>query len=119
MTQASTTYEQAYAAWQRDPEAWWAETAEGITWDKRWDKVFDPSRGPYGQWFAGGTLNTCYNCLDRHVAAGRGDAAGADLGQPDDRADRALHLRRTAAAAAREVRRRAGAARAWGAATGW
>jgi propionyl-CoA synthetase len=73
MTQASTTYEQAYAAWQRDPEAWWGEIADGVTWEKRWDKVFDASLGPYGQWFAGGTLNTCYNCLDRHVAAGRGD----------------------------------------------
>ena len=51
---------------------WWGAIAEGITWDKRWDKVFDPSLGPYGQWFAGGTLNTCYNCIDRHVAAGRG-----------------------------------------------
>jgi propionyl-CoA synthetase len=75
MTQATTTYDQAYAAWQRDPDAWWAEIAEGITWDKRWDKVFDPSLGPYGQWFAGGTLNTCYNCIDRHVAAGRGAQA--------------------------------------------
>jgi propionyl-CoA synthetase len=73
MTQAATTYEQAYAAWQRDPEGWWGEIAGGVAWDKRWDKVFDPSLGPYGQWFAGGTLNTCYNCIDRHVAAGRGD----------------------------------------------
>jgi propionyl-CoA synthetase len=72
MTQATTTYDQAYAAWQRDPTAWWSEVAEGVTWDERWDKVFDPSLGPYGQWFAGGTLNTCYNCIDRHVAAGRG-----------------------------------------------
>jgi propionyl-CoA synthetase len=72
MTQATTTYDQAYAAWQRDPEGWWGAIAEGITWDKRWDKVFDRSLGPYGQWFAGGTLNTCYNCIDRHVATGRG-----------------------------------------------
>src|ERR1700733_8167242 len=72
MTQATTTYEQAYAAWQRDSDGWWADIADGITWEKRWDKVFDPSLGPYGQWFAGGTLNTCYNCIDRHVVAGRG-----------------------------------------------
>ena len=65
-------YAAAYAAWQRDPAAWWSEVAEGVTWDERWDKVFDPSLGPYGQWFAGGTLNTCYNCINRHVAAGRG-----------------------------------------------
>ena len=74
MTQA-TTYEQAYAAWQRDPEAWWAAAAEGIAWDTRWDRVFDPALGPYGQWFAGGRLNTCHNCIDRHVSAGRGEQA--------------------------------------------
>ena len=56
MTQTSTTtYDQAYAAWQRDPEGWWAAIAEGITWDRRWDQVFDRSLGPYGQWFAGGS----------------------------------------------------------------
>ena len=74
MTQA-TSYEQAYAAWQRDPEAWWAAAAEGIAWDTRWDRVFDPALGPYGQWFAGGRLNTCHNCIDRHVSAGRGEQA--------------------------------------------
>ncbi|HUB44114.1 MAG TPA: AMP-binding protein [Acetobacteraceae bacterium] len=74
MTQAMT-YDDAYAAWQRDSDGWWAEKAEGITWEKRWDRVFDPSLGPYGQWFAGGRLNTCYNCIDRHVSAGRGEQA--------------------------------------------
>ncbi|MBZ0148658.1 MAG: propionyl-CoA synthetase, partial [Pseudorhodoplanes sp.] len=34
-------------------------------------KVFDPSQGIYGRWFAGGVCNTCYNALDRHVAGGR------------------------------------------------
>jgi propionyl-CoA synthetase len=67
-----TTYQQAYADWQRDPQSWWAGVAEGISWDKRWDTVFDPALGAYGQWFAGGRLNTCYNAIDRHVEAGRG-----------------------------------------------
>ena len=69
---AAVSYDEAYADWQRDPQAWWANIAEGITWTKRWDRVFDPSLGAYGQWFAGGMLNTCYNCVDRHVEAGRG-----------------------------------------------
>ena len=68
----TSTYPEAYGAWQRDPQGWWAAVAEGITWDKRWDRAFDPALGAYGQWFAGGELNTCYNCLDRHVEAGRG-----------------------------------------------
>jgi propionyl-CoA synthetase len=71
----ATPYDAAYAAWRRDPHAWWAEVADGIAWDKRWDRVFDPSMGAFGQWFAGATLNTCYNALDRHVEAGRGDRA--------------------------------------------
>jgi propionyl-CoA synthetase len=68
----SESYDQAYADWRRDPQAWWANIAEGITWTKRWDRVFDPSPGAYGEWFAGAMLNTCYNCLDRHVEASRG-----------------------------------------------
>ena len=71
MTQAGM-YDAAYAAWQRNPEAWWAEKADGITWEKRWDRVFDGAVTPYGRWFVGGSLNTCYNAIDRHVAAGRG-----------------------------------------------
>jgi propionyl-CoA synthetase len=66
-------YAEAYAAWHSDPEGWWAGIAEGITWERRWDRVFDASSGPYGRWFPGATLNTCFNCIDRHVLAGRGD----------------------------------------------
>jgi propionyl-CoA synthetase len=65
-------YTAAYAAWLADPEAWWARAAEGIDWARRWDRVFDPALGPFGRWFPGGELNTAHNCLDRHVAAGRG-----------------------------------------------
>jgi propionyl-CoA synthetase len=72
MTDAPS-YADAYGDWMRDPAAYWAAEAQGITWLKTWDNVFDPALGAFGQWFAGGMLNTCYNCLDRHVAAGRGD----------------------------------------------
>ncbi len=68
-------YSETYAACRRDPAGWWAEAAEAIEWAARWDRVFDPDGGPYGRWFAGGALNTCHNCLDRHVAAGRGAQA--------------------------------------------
>jgi propionyl-CoA synthetase len=70
---ATKDYAAEYAAWQADPHAWWAAAAEGIDWDRRWDRVFDPASGNFGQWFAGGRLNTCFNALDRHVAAGRGE----------------------------------------------
>ena len=72
MGEQNSRYGEVYRAWQRDPEAWWAEAASGISWRKGWDRVFDPAIGPYGAWFPGATLNTSENCLDRHVAAGRG-----------------------------------------------
>ena len=68
-------YDAEYATWQRDPEAYWAAAAEGLHWDRRWDRVFDPDLGAFGQWFAGGELNLSTNCLDRHVDAGRGAQA--------------------------------------------
>jgi propionyl-CoA synthetase len=65
-------YDAEYAAWRADPEGWWARAAEGISWERRWDTVFDPAGGVYGRWFAGAALNTCFNAVDRHVDAGRG-----------------------------------------------
>jgi len=65
-------YEEVYARSITDREGFWAEAAEGIDWDKTWDKVIDASNAPFYHWFAGGRLNTCYNALDRHVAGGRG-----------------------------------------------
>jgi len=61
-------YEEANA----DPEAFWAKQAESLSWYKKWDKVlqWDP---PFAQWFLGGELNVAYNCIDRHVEAGKGD----------------------------------------------
>ncbi len=63
------------AIWRRsleDPEGFWAEAAEALHWDRRWDRVLDSSRPPFYRWFTGGMLNTCWNAVDRHVVAGRG-----------------------------------------------
>jgi acetyl-CoA synthetase len=57
----------------RDPQAWWARQAEALDWFERWDTVLDDSNPPFYKWFLGGKLNASYNCLDRHVEAGRGD----------------------------------------------
>ncbi|MGA7704431.1 MAG: acetate--CoA ligase [Solirubrobacteraceae bacterium] len=62
-------YEQAAA----DPQAWWAKQAEELAWFKPWDQVLDDSNPPFYKWFVGGTINASYNCLDRHVEAGRGE----------------------------------------------
>ncbi|MCL2769786.1 MAG: acetate--CoA ligase [Solirubrobacterales bacterium] len=61
-------YEEA----ERDPEAWWAKQAGELHWFRRWDRVLDDSNPPFYRWFTGGQLNVSYNCLDRHVEAGRG-----------------------------------------------
>ena len=65
-------YRQTYAAWRKDPEGFWAQAAQSVSWYKPWDKVLDDSRPPFTRWFAGGELNTCYNAVDRHVESGRG-----------------------------------------------
>ncbi|MBY5612485.1 propionyl-CoA synthetase [Rhizobium leguminosarum] len=65
-------YHQAYAAWKRDPEAFWREAASDIDWFKPAERIFTPNEGVYGRWFSDAETNTCHNCLDRHVAAGRG-----------------------------------------------
>ena len=69
----STGYSETYRRSLERPEEFWAEAAEAIDWDRRWDRVLDASRPPFYRWFAGARLNTCWNALDRHVAVGRGD----------------------------------------------
>jgi acetyl-CoA synthetase len=62
-------YERAAA----DPLAWWVEQAEQLDWFRRWSRVLEDENPPFYKWFTGGTLNASYNCLDRHVIAGRGE----------------------------------------------
>ena len=72
MDALASRYHDVYAHWQRNPEAFWAEAAAAIDWYDKPTKIFDSEAGIYGRWFTGATCNTCYNALDRHVAAGRG-----------------------------------------------
>jgi len=69
----SDGYERAYRASLADPEAFWAAAAAGIDWENAWTQVLDDRDAPIYRWFVGGELNTCFNAIDRHVAAGRGD----------------------------------------------
>lgn len=43
------SYAEARGDWMRDPSAYWAAEAQGITWTRPWDKVFDPAQGAFGQ----------------------------------------------------------------------
>jgi propionyl-CoA synthetase len=69
----SGRYHEVHARSLRDPEGFWGEAAREIDWIEPAKKIFDPGQGLYGRWFAGAVVNTCYNALDRHVLAGRGD----------------------------------------------
>ncbi len=60
-------------AWKTDPHGFWADAASAIDWFKRPERIFEPAGGTYGHWFPDGVTNTCHNCLDRHVEAGRGE----------------------------------------------
>src|SRR3954464_2778254 len=66
-------YEETFRRSLDNPEGFWAEAAEAIQWEKRWDKVLDRSRAPFYRWFVGGRLNLAWNALDRHVDGGRGE----------------------------------------------
>jgi len=75
-------YDDVYRRSIDDPQGFWGEVAEGITWTGKWDKVLDDANKPFYRWFAGGRLNTCYNALDRHVEAGMGDTTALIYDSP-------------------------------------
>ena len=82
-------YRSIYERSLEDPGKFWAEAAAALHWDRPWDRVLDDTHAPFYRWFKGGRLNTCYNAVDRHVAAGRGSAAGDHPRQPRHRQPRA------------------------------
>jgi acetyl-CoA synthetase len=81
-------YQELYARSIKDPNGFWAEQAKRLDWIKPFSKVKNTSYDPHNvsiKWFEDGTLNACYNCVDRHLAK-RGDQA-AILWEGDDPKD--------------------------------
>jgi acetyl-CoA synthetase len=79
-------YKQIYQRSITDPEGFWAEMAEQLDWYKKWDKVLVKDfKEAKHEWFVGGKLNACYNCLDRHLATWRKNKAAliweGDIGE--------------------------------------
>ncbi len=73
-----------YEKARQDPEAFWAGLAEELDWFQKWERVleWDP---PFAKWFVGGKLNVSYNCIDRHLTAGRRNKAAIIWeGEPGD-----------------------------------
>ncbi|MDQ6839368.1 MAG: acetate--CoA ligase, partial [Actinomycetota bacterium] len=77
----ATVYDDADADWQ----GFWArQAADLIEWDREWDTVCE-WEAPFAKWFVGGKLNVSVNCVDRHVAAGRGERVAYYFeGEPGD-----------------------------------
>jgi acetyl-CoA synthetase len=102
-------YEQA----AKDRLAFWDDQARRLDWATPWTQTLDWSDAPFARWFVGGSLNVAYNCVDRHVEAGRGDRIAIHFeGEPGD--TRTI----TYAGLQREVSRAANALLALGVAKG-
>ncbi|MGF1654325.1 MAG: acetate--CoA ligase [Actinomycetales bacterium] len=80
----------ATADWYADAAAdrlafWDRQARELIAWEQPWTETLDWSDKPFARWFVGGRLNASVNCVDRHVAAGRGDRVAIHFeGEPGD-----------------------------------
>ena len=66
-------YKKIYDNWQKDPKTFWKEQSENIDWEKNPVKVLDDDNKPFYKWYSDGSLNTCFNAIDRHVINGRGE----------------------------------------------
>ncbi|MEO0390627.1 MAG: AMP-binding protein [Pseudomonadota bacterium] len=66
-------YAAEYQAWQADPEGWWLNAAKAIDWDVAPTQALYDRGDHIYEWFAEAQVNTCWNAVDRHVAAGHGD----------------------------------------------
>ena len=69
------TYAAVYAGWQADPEGFWMQAAGHIDWTRAPTHALNATRAPFYEWYTDATVNTCFNAVDRHVLAGRGDQA--------------------------------------------
>src|SRR3954454_15599191 len=84
------SYTEAFARSVTDPSGFWGEQARLVDWITAPRQVLDDSRPPFYRWFPDATLNTCYNALDRHVIAGRGDQPALIYDSPVSGSSRTL-----------------------------
>src|SRR5215218_8928116 len=70
--------------YELDFEELWAKEAERVTWFQPWTTLLE-REPPYAKWYVGGKLNVCFNCVDRHVEAGKGGKVAYYWeGEPED-----------------------------------
>ena len=83
LTEHANLTADAYDAAAKDREGFWAEQAQRLTWAEPFTQVLDWTDPPFAKWYVGGRLNAAYNCVDRHVEAGRGDKVAIHfVGEP-------------------------------------
>ncbi|MCY4334066.1 MAG: propionyl-CoA synthetase [Litoreibacter sp.] len=75
-------YAEVYKSWQEDPERFWMAQADAIDWDTAPSKALFDDNAPLYEWFKDARVNTCWNAVDRHVEAGRGDQAAIIYDSP-------------------------------------
>ena len=66
-------YAEIYDGWKADPEGFWLKAAGGIDWVKPPTRALNADNAPLYEWFTDAEVNACWNAVDRHVLAGRGD----------------------------------------------
>ena len=86
-------YEEIYRRSVEDPEAYWGEQADRLTWEQPYETVKNVSYDPHDvhiSWYEGGKLNAAYNCVDRHLEE-RGDQT-AFIFVPDEPDEETRHI---------------------------
>ncbi|MGH9180004.1 MAG: acetate--CoA ligase [Acidimicrobiales bacterium] len=82
--QALVTDQSLYDEADQDWQGFWARQALALDWFEEWDTLLEWDL-PVARWFGGGLINASYNCLDRHVAAGKGHKVAYHWeGEPGD-----------------------------------
>ena len=66
LSQANVKDARIYKDARKNPQKYWANWAKQLDWFQKWNKILE-WKPPFAQWFIGGKLNACYNCVDRHV----------------------------------------------------
>ena len=74
---------------EKFPECF-TEYADMLSWDQYWHTILDTGNAPFWKWFAGGKLNACYNCVDRHLPKYRNKAALIFVPEPEDAGHQAI-----------------------------
>uniref|UniRef100_A0A1A8C7N9 Acyl-CoA synthetase short-chain family member 3, mitochondrial n=1 Tax=Nothobranchius kadleci TaxID=1051664 RepID=A0A1A8C7N9_NOTKA len=75
-------YSRAFAVARDDPETFWGEMGQDVSWFEPWRKTLHIEDPVFPNWFVGGKLNMCFNAVDRHVESGRGEQAAIIYDSP-------------------------------------